>query len=110
MAQNFVQDGVILPYINTTGSLVSNGSLVVLDAIVGVATVDIAPDQEGSVNTSGVWELPKKAGDQLAQGDAVYIADGKITKTKSNNPFVGYCFRAAAAGDATIEVCINRGR
>ncbi len=108
MAQNRIQDGEVLPYKNTTSDLIPSGSLVVLEAVVGVATVDIAADEEGSVNTTGVWELPKKAGDEVAQGTAVYFAGGEVTVTDGGTPSIGYCFRAAAADAATIEVCINK--
>ena len=91
MANNHVQPGKVLDYVNITGALIQSGDVVLAGALLGVSLVDIAPGATGSVAVDGVFAVPKKAGTAIAQGvELVYkAADKEFT--------VG----AAVAGDVT---------
>lgn len=104
MASNYVQTGEIIQYTNETGSTITADTPIAIGDMVGVALLDIADDETGSVGLSGVWELPKEA-EIIAQGAKVYLnSSGKITATSTANTFAGIMFEAAASGDATCYV------
>ena len=104
MASNYVQTGEIIQYTNETGSTITADTPIAIGDMVGVALLDIADDETGSVGLSGVWELPKEA-ETIAQGAKVYLnSSGKITATSTANTFAGIMFEAAASGDATCYV------
>lgn len=76
MANNFIQPGKVLDYLNTTGESVASGQVVVVGALLGVALVNIAPGAVGSVQIDGVFSVSKVAGAAIGQGAAVvYKAD-----------------------------------
>jgi len=108
MAVNHVQTGDVLDYTNATGSDISSGDVVIVGTLAGVALVDIADGDSGSVAVKEVWSLPKKADEAIAQGVAVYLdSNGDITATATDNTFAGHAFAAAAASDTTIDVLLN---
>lgn len=69
MAKNFVSDGDVIPWTNTTGSAVASGQVVVMGHIIGVALVAIAAGATGSVAVEGVFEVAKVSGAVFAQGE-----------------------------------------
>ena len=91
MANNAVQPGKVLDYVNTTGAAVRSGDVVVAGALLGVALVDIADGATGSVSIDGVYVVPKVAGAAVGQGVAV------VFKANSKAFTVG----APAAGDVS---------
>lgn len=91
MANNAVQPGKVLDYVNTTDATVRSGDVVVAGALLGVALVDIAPAATGSVSIDGVYAVPKVAGAAVAQGVAL------VFKANSKAFTVG----APAAGDVS---------
>lgn len=108
MAQNHVQKGDVLEWTNGTGSDVASGDVVVIGTLVGVALVDIADDESGSVAIKEVWVLPKSTGNALAQGAACYLTSGgSITPTATENTYAGKVARAAASADTQVEVLLN---
>ncbi|WP_417283653.1 capsid cement protein [Comamonas sp.] len=68
MANNYIQPGKVLDYVNTTATAVASGQVVLVGVILGVALVNIAPGQTGSVQIEGVFAVPKLAGAAIAQG------------------------------------------
>ena len=102
--QNLIQKGLTLRYKNSGSQVIPGGSLVVLPACVGVAVFDIAPGEEGVLNMSGVYSLPKAAG-AIAQGVKVYAsASGQISTDTGDTP-AGIAWDASS-GD-TVNVSIN---
>lgn len=91
MANNAVQPGKVLDYVNTTDAAVRSGDVVVAGALLGVALVDIAIGATGSVSIDGVFAVPKVAGAAVGQGVPV------VFKANSKAFTVG----APAAGDVT---------
>lgn len=104
--QNSVSIGRAIDY--TPASDVEGGQLIVLPGMVVVAATDIAAGEMGACEAVGVFELAKASG-AVSQGAPVYVdSQGKITATATAT-FAGVAWRAAAAGDAAVDVCINFG-
>lgn len=57
--KNFIQNGGRLTYTNATGSDIASGALVVVGALLCIATAAIANGATGVLATEGVFELPK---------------------------------------------------
>jgi predicted RecA/RadA family phage recombinase len=68
MANNYVQPGEVIDWTNG-GSDVTAGAVVRIGKILGVALVDIAGSATGSVQITGVFEVPKVSGAVIAQGE-----------------------------------------
>lgn len=108
MAQNHIQEGKVMPWVNGTASTVLSGSAVVIGAKIGVAIGHIEVGEEGAVALEEVWALPKSVV-AIAQGDAVYwdVADGNINKSTDGNIAAGIAFVAAAEADTVVQVKLN---
>ena len=104
--RNLARQGQALTWRNATGNGVKSGQLVPVGDVVGVAAVDIAAGARGALAMEGVFSLPKKAAEAIAQGVRVYLASGKITATAGDTP-VGVAWEAAPAAQAEIQVKIN---
>ncbi|GGY68026.1 hypothetical protein GCM10007387_57760 [Pseudoduganella albidiflava] len=108
MAKNYVGEGEILD-VNTGGTAVVGGTVVVMGKRIGVALRDIAANSNGVAAVEGVFNLAKLAGDAVAQGDLLYwdAANARLTVTAAGNTLAGYATGAAAAGVTTVNVKIN---
>lgn len=71
MANNYDSPGEVITWTNGTGSAVSSGDPVVVGQILGVALVDIANGSSGSVQISGVFDVPKADAAVIAQGESL---------------------------------------
>ncbi len=71
MANNYVQPGRVLDYVNGGGSTIPSGAVVVVGAVIGVALKAIPAGAKGSVQVEGVFTLPKKTGTAVTQGAAL---------------------------------------
>ena len=69
MSTNYVQEGEVIDY--TAGSNISAGAVVKIGQILGVALVDIANGETGSVAIEGVYTVPKVSGAVIAQGESL---------------------------------------
>lgn len=69
MARTFRQPGNTLTWTNDTGGDVASGDVVVLEDVVGIAQVDIADTEDGSVAIAGTHEVAKTTGTAWAQGE-----------------------------------------
>ncbi len=109
MAKNFVQNGENITWTNGTGSDVASGDLVVIGVRVGVALVDIADGDSGTVAMSGVFEVPKEAALEISQGDLLYCdaTSGELDKTTTDQTLAGYAFAAAAGAASVVRVKLN---
>lgn len=70
MATNRVQDGKVIQFTNG-GAAILSGAVVVIGVFVGVALVDIANGETGSVALTQVYNLPKVDAAVIAQGETV---------------------------------------
>ena len=104
---NKIQDGQTIDYTASAAKL--SGAVVVIGVRIGVCVADIAIGETGSIETSGVFELPKKASDTFAIGALCYWDDTNkyITSTTTNNTLSGFATEAAAGADTVVRVKIN---
>ena len=72
MSTKRVQDGMVIQFTNG-GALISSDDPVVIGTLVGVALVDIANGETGSVAITQVYNLPKVDAAVIAQGEAVHF-------------------------------------
>lgn len=109
MAKNYVQEGDVINYTNTSGSTITSGSGVLVGAWLGVALADIANTQTGSVQIANVFTLPKLGTDTVAQGAALYWdnTNKRLTTTASGNTLAGRAAAAAGSGVATVQIRLN---
>ena len=105
MANNSIQPGRVMDYHNVTEDDILSGDVVAFDDGIGVAMVDILPDDTGSVGMTGVWELPKATGEALAQGKPVNWATDKVQAT--GGVPAGRVWETAAVGSETVQVKIG---
>lgn len=106
---NYIQEGDRLQVVAPSGGIAS-GAFV----LVGLkGTVAVTGGVEGEtvvVATEGVYEIAKATG-AINAGVKVYwdATNSVITTTASGNTLVGWAFKAAASGDATVQICLNKG-
>jgi len=93
MAVNYSGEGNVITYSNS-GSAISSGDVVVIGSLIGAALVDIAATTgSGSVQISGVFDLPKV--------DAAVIAVGEVLSYDVSTSDFDDNAAVAAAGDIT---------
>ena len=110
MAKNYKQRGQIIQVTAPVGGVVS-GTAYVIGSIFGVALNTVDAGEEVSLDTSGIYSLPKTAGvAAYNQGVEVYwdnpngIIEASDTAT---NQLVGAASSAALIGAALIDVKLN---
>lgn len=67
MAANYIREGSTAEWTNS-GSAVSSGDVVTVGDLLGVAAVDIANGETGTVHISGVFEVACNSADVITQG------------------------------------------
>lgn len=94
----------------TPSSAVAVGDVLVLGDLFCVAELSIAANVKGALSTEGGYVLPKASG-AISQGAIVYwdATNGNITTTASTHKRAGKAAEAAASGDTTVKVLINKG-
>lgn len=91
MAKNAKQPGVVIDYTATAD--VQSGDVVLAGAVLGVALSDIATGETGSVQITGVFEVPKVTDAVFGQGETLTwnVSVGKFDDNAAT----------AATGDVT---------
>lgn len=106
MATSFRQPGHVVDYV--ASAAISSGDLVRVGMHrMGVALVDIASGDTGSVSVDGVYELEKNTSDALTQGGLVWwdpSAEEIINAPVTGSLFLGRAFDAAGASATTGTV------
>jgi predicted RecA/RadA family phage recombinase len=120
MSKNIVHQGgpgSVMPWTNNTGSAVAAGALIIAANTVGVALVNIANGDVGSVAIEGVVSgVAKATGTAWAQGEKL-LWDNSATKfdsgsaTAAANDVAGgaIAWIAAASGDTTGTIKLTPG-
>lgn len=104
----YTQEGKIVPYLNQGDQPIKYRDIVVLKDIIGVAVTDIAQGAVGSLQISGVFEMPAEATAAFAVGELLYwnSTDNLVTVTAADNKKIGVAVaaKAAAADKATVKI------
>jgi predicted RecA/RadA family phage recombinase len=103
--KNYIQPGDYgLPII--APAALTGGELVVLGAIIGVASCDAAAGASVAIAVEGVYDLAKTPADAMAQGDTAKVTvTGNIgTVAVAGTVSIGWVVQAAAAGSTTARV------
>lgn len=108
---NKIQAGKVIEWLNGTGATVKSGDVVVIGALIGVAVADIIDGDTGSVDLSGVFELPKLAGQSFAFGAKLYwdATAKNLTTTVTSNTFTGNAWLPAASAATIARVVLANG-
>ncbi|WP_445354546.1 DUF2190 family protein [Microbulbifer sp. EKSA008] len=93
MATNFVQDGRMLDYTNSTSAKITSGQVVAVGAVLGVAMDDIAVGESGVIGIDGVFTVPKVSAAEVNQGET-------LTRVVASSSFDNNA-ATAATGDIT---------
>lgn len=111
MTLTFVQDGKVINTLNSTGSDVASGGVIVLENGIRIAVVDIANGESGAAYAEGVHVLTKLTSDAWVDGARVYWDDtnDRLTDTPADNMLAGAAVGAATNSDTTANVKINVG-
>lgn len=103
---NQICDGTTIDFTPTAD--VASGQLTLVGKLPVVALSPIKANEEGTGVAEGVFELPKVAADDIAQGAQLYVkADGMLTTTASGNTAAGKAWAAAGNGADTVWAKIN---
>lgn len=89
---------------------VSAGDLLIIGSLAGVAAVDIADGDTGTVSITGVYDLTKgDTATAYTQGEALYwdATTSKITNTATSNTKIGTCVVPAATAATIVTVKLN---
>jgi predicted RecA/RadA family phage recombinase len=108
----FIHDGNGIDY--TPGSDLAAGSVVVQGDLIGITKRDIATGALGTLELTGVFDLPKATGvgEAIGAGAKVYWhAGGSVATTDpaaGANKYLGKTIRAAGDDDATVRVRLEQ--
>lgn len=105
MATNYVQRGENL---TITGPAATNGQPIFAGDIIGIALHSASAGQPVDLATTGVWELPKVAADDVALGAAIYwdaaASLATIDDASGANAQVGVAVAAAIVNAANVKL------
>lgn len=101
-------DAANLTLVAPSGGVVS-GTAYLIGSIFGVALKSEAAGEDVVIQTQGVYALPVKSSDVVAQGDVLYWDDTakELTKTASGNYRVGSATGAAGSGITTVNAKLD---
>lgn len=107
--KNYVSSGATLTI--TAGADIASGAGVLAGSIFGVAAGDIALGAEGTINLTGVYDLPKVGSQAWTVGEKVYwdAANARCTTVATGNTLIGVAVLAvgSGAGETTGRVRLN---
>lgn len=109
MSSTFRGEGKRVRYYNAGGTTIAGGTVVELNAMIGVVVADIPTLSWGTLEVEGEHELAATSGDTWAVGDILYWNAGtdKLTST-AQALLAGHATRAKAGGQATNTVKLGR--
>ncbi|MDH5187351.1 MAG: DUF2190 family protein [Rhodospirillaceae bacterium] len=115
MASNFVENGDNLLY--TATAAISADDVVVVGQQIGIAMVDIANTETGTVAMEGVFTVPKVSAAVIAQGEAVLwdssagaFDDNLAVAAAGDVSNACTAWEAAGNGVTTIKIKLNTGK
>ncbi len=114
--KNYQQPGKVIDYANS-GSAITAGSIVKMQNMLGVATVDIANGATGSVALEGVFSgIPKASGAVFVQGEKLLwdvsagnFDDSAATPATGDVMGAAVAWAAGANGETTCTIKLTPG-
>ncbi|HWQ29876.1 MAG TPA: DUF2190 family protein [Negativicutes bacterium] len=105
----YVQKGNIIDYKNAGAAAVEYNEVMTLVSRICIAAEAIAVGENGSVNVTGIFELPAVNNATFAVGDPLYwdATNGNLTKTAEGNTAAGWCTEPKAQTGTTAMVKIG---
>lgn len=107
--KNYVSSGATLTI--TAGADIASGAGVLVGSLFGVAAGAIANGADGTINLTGVYDLPKVGSQAWTVGAKVYwdAANARCTTVASGNTLIGVAARevGSGAGETTGRVRLN---
>ena len=106
--KNYICPGKTKPF--TAGADYSSGDPVVIGDLVGICATDVANTKEGEASIEGVFEVAKKADDNVGDGVKLYwdATNKEATTTASTHKVLGYAYEAAGASVTSVKVKLGR--
>jgi predicted RecA/RadA family phage recombinase len=101
--KNYIQPADDITVIAPTGG-VTAGQLVIIKALVGVATCSAAAGAQVEISTEGMFDLAKNPPDVFNPGDVAKVAAGSNIVAVAGTLGIGWVTLAAAAGSAKVRV------
>lgn len=105
--KNFVHigDNVTIP----APATVTSGEGVLVGSLFGIAATDATTAAALTLSTTGVFELPKVAADEMEIGEPIYWDDTAklVTVTATDNTKIGVAVSDAGNGAASVRVRLN---
>jgi predicted RecA/RadA family phage recombinase len=101
MTARYVQKGDSIDFIPTEA--VNAGDVVILGDLVGIAKLDIAAGELGSLALVGVFDIPKAAGAVTAGAKIYYDAVNAVATTEADDggdPAVAFAYLGKVVADA----------
>ena len=101
----YCQRGEAMDFVNGSDAKIEANQIVTFGNRVGVAGTPIEIGETGSLHVFGVFEMPKKADEEIAAGAAAYYdPDAEAITATAGDITAGYATEAAAAADTTVKV------
>ena len=98
MSRQGYQIKKVIEWTNNTGGPVTSGTVVVVGDNLGVAAVDLADGESGSVHVDGAHEGPKVSSAVIAQGEEViWDVSAGAFEDKNHTPATGDISKGAVA-------------
>jgi predicted RecA/RadA family phage recombinase len=109
--KNYIQDGRYIDVVAPSGGLTGGAFYFISADLFGVVSKTVLETETTTIDTMGVYSLPKATGAAWVQGDKLYwdASASKFTKTATANTPAGVAALAAASGDTTGYVKLGGG-
>jgi len=106
--RNYVQPGNVVSVTAPADGL-SAGAGVLIGSLFGVAAIAAEASTPVEIETVGVFDLDKTAGDTFTQGATVYwnATTKACTSTASSNTKIGAALLATSGSSPTVRVRLN---
>ena len=103
------QRGETIDFKNETSAVIEENTVVLIGNRIGITGMRIDPGEMGDLHVTGVFEFPKKTGEEVSLGSDVYFnqEEGYMTGTADGNTKAGFAAAAADADSVTVLVKIN---
>lgn len=108
MKATYWQKGETKDYKNGGSTLIEAGTVIALKNRIGVAGTNIAVGETGSLHVTGVYEMAKKTGEAVLDGQMLYYdTTNSVVTTTEGDIVAGCAFQGKTSADTIILVKID---